>query len=83
MASRWPASPILPVSGPAIASHALRVDIADPSGVPIVKGVTTVLNATTDEVFGAIIPTGMRKLWDTRLESAGVLQRSVPGLPYQ
>ncbi|EJD54297.1 Bet v1-like protein [Auricularia subglabra TFB-10046 SS5] len=51
---------------------------ADPNGVPIVKGVTTVPGATTDAVFGAIVPTGMRKLWDTRLDSAGVLQRFDP-----
>lgn len=53
----------------------LTVHPTDPGGVPIVKGVTTVPNATTDQVYGAIIPTGQRKLWDPRLESAGLLQR--------
>ncbi|KAH7105213.1 Bet v1-like protein [Auriculariales sp. MPI-PUGE-AT-0066] len=50
----------------------------DPDGVPIVKGVTTIPNATTDQVLGAIVTGGVRKLWDPRLDWAAVLQRFDP-----
>jgi hypothetical protein len=50
----------------------------DPNGVPIVKGVTTVPNTTTDQVLGSIIPGGVRKFWDPRLDVGGVLHRIDP-----
>ncbi|EJD44482.1 hypothetical protein AURDEDRAFT_166573 [Auricularia subglabra TFB-10046 SS5] len=43
--------------------------------LPIIKSVTTIHNATTDEVFGVICPNGMRSVWDLDLDYDGVLRR--------
>lgn len=46
--------------------------------VPIVKGITTVENATPSQVLAVIQQPGMRKKWDPRFDDAAQLERYGP-----
>lgn len=46
--------------------------------VPIVKGVTTVENATPSQILAVIQQPGMRKKWDARFDNANQLERYGP-----